>query len=130
MNLQALHRLREVRGQRLNEAFGQKCSVRQVNMTISLAFLATVISRKRGPSARAIERASQFALSWAAGTLARSLTAMQATCNSMIQDIDRFTSKVTSGWTPPDLSINFHPAAIRVTADFTPYCSSSRWRIG
>jgi hypothetical protein len=86
--------------------YGILCEVAHPNMLGRSLFLSeqdgvTVISRKRGPSATAIERASLLALSWAAGTLPRSLTAMQATCYSMMEDIDRFTAKVTSGWTPP-----------------------------
>jgi hypothetical protein len=86
--------------------YGILCEVAHPNMLGRSLFLSeqdglTVISRKRGPSATVIEHASLLALSWAAGTLPRSLTAMQATCGRMMEDIDRFTAKVASGWTPP-----------------------------
>jgi hypothetical protein len=85
--------------------YGMLCEVAHPNMLGRSLFLseqdgATVISRKRGPSATVIEHASLLALSWAAGTLPRSLAAMQATCVRMMEDIDRFTAKVASGWTP------------------------------
>jgi hypothetical protein len=86
--------------------YGILCEVAHPNMLGRSLFLSerdgvTVISRKRGPSATVIERASLLALSWAAGTLPRSLTAMQASCVRIKEDIDRFTAKVASGWTPP-----------------------------
>jgi hypothetical protein len=89
--------------------YGVLCEVAHPNMLGRSLFLSeqagvTVISRKRGPSATVIEHASLLALSWAAGTLPRSLTAMQATCGRMMEDIDRFTAKVASGWTPPATS--------------------------
>ena len=86
--------------------YGILCEVAHPNMLGRSLFLSkqdgmTIISRKRGPSVTVIEHASLLALSWAAGTLPRSLTAMQATCVRMMEDIDRFTAKVASGWTPP-----------------------------
>jgi hypothetical protein len=75
--------------------YGVLCEVAHPNMLGRSLFLSegdglTIISRKRGPSARVIERSSLLALSWAAVTLPRSLTAMQGTCVRMLEDLKRF----------------------------------------
>ena len=90
----------------VGDCYSLLCEVAHPNMLGRSLFLSeedgrTVISRKRGPSATVIERASLLALSWAAGTLPRSLTAMQHTCVKMAKDLERFSAKVSSGWTPP-----------------------------
>jgi len=70
------------------------CEVAHPNMLGRSLFLSekdgqAVISRTRGPSAVIIENASLLALSWAAGTLPRSLTPMQDTCFRMMKDLER-----------------------------------------
>jgi len=82
------------------------CEVAHPNMLGRSIFLSeedgqTIISRKRGPSAAVIEHAALLALSWAAGTLPRSLTPMQDACIRMLKDIICFITKLKSGWTPP-----------------------------
>jgi hypothetical protein len=86
--------------------YGTLCEVAHPNMLGRSLFLSeqdgvTVISRKRGPSAAVIEHSALLALSWAAGTLPHSLTAMQATCARMMKDVNRFAAKVASGRTAP-----------------------------
>ena len=75
--------------------YGLLCEVAHPNMLGRSLFLSekggqTIISRKRGPTAIIIEHSSMVALSWAAGTLPRSLTAMQNTCVRMKEDLERF----------------------------------------
>jgi hypothetical protein len=87
----------------VKDYYGILCDVAHPNMLGRSIFLSeedgrTVISRKRGPSAAVIEHASLFALSWAAGTLPSSLTPMQDTCVRMMQDLDRFSEKVSPDW--------------------------------
>jgi hypothetical protein len=74
--------------------YGLLCEVAHPNMLGRSLFLSeedgrTIISRKRGPSATVIEHASLLALSWAAGTLLRSLTPMQDTCVRMMEYLKR-----------------------------------------
>jgi hypothetical protein len=90
------------------------CEVAHPNMLGRSIFLSeqdgqTVISRQRGPSATVIEYASLLALSWAAGTLPRSLTPMQDTCFRMRRDLDRFSEKISSGLRPlPAAKVDDH----------------------
>ena len=82
------------------------CEVAHPNMLGRSIYLSnedgkTVISRKRGASTKIIEHASLFALSWAAGTLPRSITVMQDICLKTSKDRERFHAKIRSGWTPP-----------------------------
>ena len=70
------------------------CEVAHPNMLGLPLFLSeqdgvTVISRKRGPSAMVIEHASLLALSWAAGTFPRSLTAI---ASYLWKDVGRYRS--------------------------------------
>jgi hypothetical protein len=79
------------------------CEIAHPNMLGRSLFLSkedglTIISRTRGPSVKVIERSSLLALSWAAGTLPRSLTAMQDTCIRMVIDLKRYSDEK---YTPP-----------------------------
>jgi hypothetical protein len=73
------------------------CEVAHPNMLGRSLFLSehdgrTVISRNRGPSAKLIEQACLLALSWAAGTLPRSLTPMQDACIGLLMDLKHHAS--------------------------------------
>jgi len=68
------------------------CEVAHPNMLGRSMFLSeqdgqTIISRNRGPTVRVIEHASLLALSWAAGTLPRSLNPMQDACVRLMVDL-------------------------------------------
>jgi hypothetical protein len=68
------------------------CEVAHPNMLGRSMFLSeengrTIISRNRGPSTKLIEHACLLALSWAAGTLPRSLTPMQDACVRLMVDL-------------------------------------------
>jgi len=73
------------------------CEIAHPNMLGRSLFLSeedgrTIISRNRGPTAKAIERACLLALSWAAGTLPRSLTPMQNACIRLMVDLKHHVS--------------------------------------
>jgi hypothetical protein len=77
------------------------CEVAHPNMLGRSVFLSeqnglAVISRNRGPSAKAIERASLLGLSWAAGTFPISLAAMQNACFRLMEDLKDTSSFPTS----------------------------------
>jgi hypothetical protein len=81
--------------QEMGDCYGLLCEVAHPNMLGRSLFLSeengrTIISRKRGPSAMVIEHAALLALSWATGTLPRSLAPMQDACVRMMQDLERF----------------------------------------
>jgi len=69
------------------------CEVAHPNMLGRSLYLSeqdgqTIISRNRGPSIEVIEEACLLALSWAAGTLPLSLTAMQEACRRLMVDLN------------------------------------------